>query len=74
MLFRSAEIVGNTGRVVDPGDMAGLARRLTELLQWPAERRAQLGVLARQRIGDHYEIRDITQRYQAFYAQLMQDA
>ena len=70
----SAEIVGNTGRVVAPGDMAGLARRLTELLQWSAEQRAQLGVLARQRIGDHYEIGDITRRYQAFYVQLMQGA
>ena len=69
----SAEIVGDTGRVVACGDMDGLARQLIELLRWPAEQRAQLGALARQRIRDRYEISDITRRYEEFYVQLMND-
>ena len=69
----SAEIVGDTGRVVAPGDMDGLARQLIELLQWPAEQRAQLGALARRRIRDRYEINDVTRRYEEFYVQLMND-
>lgn len=69
----SAEIVGDTGRVVACGDMDGLARQLIELLQWPAAQRAQLGALARRRICDHYEISDITRRYEEFYVQLVND-
>lgn len=69
----SAEIVGDTGRVVACGDMGGLARQLIELLRWPAAQRAQLGALARQRICDRYEISDITRRYEEFYVQLMND-
>ena len=66
----SAEIVGDTGRVVSSGDMAGLAEHLIELLQWPAEKRTQLGISARQRVRDHYEIGDVTRRYEEFYVQL----
>lgn len=66
----SAEIVGNTGSVVAPGDMAGLAQHLTELLRWPIDQRTQLGALARQRIRNHYEIGDIARRYESFYREL----
>ena len=69
----SAEIVGDTGRIVACGDMGGLARQLIELLQWPAAQRAQLGALARQRIYDRYEISDVTRRYEEFYVQLVND-
>ena len=69
----SAEIVGDTGRIVACGDMDGLARQLIELLRWPAAQRRQLGALARQRIGDHYEISDVTRRYEEFYVQLVND-
>ncbi|MBT9550649.1 MAG: glycosyltransferase [Hydrogenophaga sp.] len=67
----SAEIVGDTGRVVASGDMNGLALHLVELLRWPANRRSQLGLLARQRVADRYEIGEIVLRYEAFYTQLM---
>lgn len=69
----SAEIVGDTGRIVACGDMDGLAGKLIELLQWPAAQRAQLGALARQRICDRYEISDVTRRYEEFYVQLVND-
>ncbi|MBO9480327.1 glycosyltransferase [Salinisphaera sp. G21_0] len=67
----SAEIVGEVGRVVVPGDMVALAQHLIELLQWPAEKRNQLGICARQRVRDRYEIGDVTRRYEEFYLQLM---
>lgn len=68
----SAEIIGDTGRVVAPGDMAGLAQHLIELLQWPADQRRRLGALARQRIHNHYEIGAVTRHYERFYNQLRQ--
>ncbi len=70
----SAEIVGDTGRVVASGDMTGLAHHLIELLQWPTEKRIQLGTLARQRVRDCYDIEDVTRRYQEFYVQLVEEA
>lgn len=67
----SAEIVGDTGRVVASGDMATLADHLVELLQWPAEQRKQLGILARQRVHDFFELGDVARRYEEFYMQLI---
>ena len=70
----SAEIVGDTGRVVASNDMEGLAQNLIDLLQMPTEKRTQLGALARQRVSDRYEIGDITRSYAEFYVQLIKGA
>lgn len=70
----SAEIIGEAGRVVVPGDMIALAQHLIELLQWPAEKRNQLGTCARQRVRERYEIGNVTRRYEEFYLQLMKGA
>lgn len=67
----SAEIVGDTGRVVPPGDMAGLARELVAVLQLPAAARAALGERARARVAAHYEIGHVTRLYEAFYEQVL---
>ena len=67
----SAEIVGGTGRVVPPGDMAGLARELVAVLQLPAAARAALGERARARVAAHYEIGHVTRLYEAFYEQVL---
>jgi len=69
----SAEIVGDTGRVVAAGDMAGLARHLVELLQLPAEHRKTLGDRARERIRRRYEIGDVVRRYEDCYLQLLSE-
>ena len=66
----SAEIVGDTGRVVAPGDMPSLARHLIDLLQLPKEELGQQGIRARQRICARYDITDVTRRYEEFYLQL----
>lgn len=63
----SAEIVGNTGRVVAVGDMAALAQQLLEVLCLPAADRAALGKQARARVQAEYEIGHVAGLYQAFY-------
>ena len=67
----SAEIVGNTGRVVSAGDMAGLARELVLVLRMPPEAKAALGLLARERVIENYEIGLVTRLYERFYEQIM---
>ena len=63
----SAEIVGETGRVVQPGDMEGLARHVQQLLCMPEEARARLGQKARARVEANYEIGYVTLLYEEFY-------
>lgn len=69
----SAEIVGDTGRVVPAGDMAGLGRHLVELLRLPAEQRQAMGMRARDRIRTRFEIRAVAQRYEDCYLQLLSE-
>jgi len=64
----SADIVGDTGRVVASGDMADLARRLIELLELPIEQRSALGRRARERVRERYEIGEVVRRFEAFWA------
>lgn len=67
----SAEIVGNTGRVVTAGDMVELAQRLVEVLRLPSEQKAVLGVQARARVAANYEIGHVTRMYEMFYEQVV---
>lgn len=66
----SAEIVGETGRVVEPGDMDGLARNIQQILILPPEERARMGRQARARIEAKYEIGHVTRLYEQFYEQV----
>lgn len=66
----SAYIVGDTGRVVTTGDMPGLARALTDILQLSTAERLALGEAARIRVATHFEIGHVTRQYEAFYAEL----
>jgi glycosyltransferase involved in cell wall biosynthesis len=66
----SALIVGETGKVVAPGHPGALAGAWCELIEaGPAVRRS-LGMAARQRIQQHFDLSSIVERYQAIYAQL----
>lgn len=69
----SAEIVGDTGRVVAAADMGEMARQLLNVLQMPAEQRKALGARARARVQERYELGDVTRRYEEFYKQLVRD-
>lgn len=67
----SAEIVGNTGRVVSAGDMASLANGLFDVLALPVVQRAALGEQARLRVAVEYDISHVAALYMAFYERVM---
>lgn len=69
----SAEIVGNTGRVVPAGDMAGLADGLVALLRLPDDEKRALGEQARARVAANYEIGHVTRLYEAFYERVISE-
>ncbi len=63
----SAELVGDTGRVVPPRVPESLAVALLELVRAGDVGRKQLGVAAHERILRHYERGAIMHRYAEFY-------
>ena len=67
----SALMVGETGRVVPPGDPVALARAIESVLCLSAEERRALGAAARQRIRTDYALPVIADRYQALYSELI---
>ncbi|HYR07436.1 MAG TPA: glycosyltransferase [Longimicrobium sp.] len=66
----AALLVGDTGRVVPPGDPEAMAAAWRELLELPPEARARLGLRARARIVERYSLRTAVDRYQALHLQL----
>jgi len=67
----SADIVGDTGEVVAPGDMPGLAVALEKLLRFSPMERATLGKRARERIASRFNIENIVAQYELFYEDLL---
>jgi glycosyltransferase involved in cell wall biosynthesis len=67
----SAEVVGDTGRVVAAANMADMARQLLAVLRMPDEQRQALGARARARVQERYELGDVTRRYEDFYNRLL---
>ena len=68
----SAEIVGETGRVVAPGDMAALAQDIVEVLELSDEERQALGARARERVQARYRIGSVVRQYEEFYEHLIE--
>ena len=64
-----AELVGDTGAIVPPGDVAGLTREVDRLLADP-ERRRTLGARARQRIAERFTIEETAAAYAALHREL----
>jgi len=60
---------GETGVLVEPGDVGGLADALVGLATEP-DRRAQLGVAARERALERYDWPRITDRFEARFKAL----
>ena len=68
----SAEIVGETGRVVAPGDMAALAQDIIEVLGLSDKERRALGARARERVQARYGIGSVVRHYEEFYERLVE--
>jgi glycosyltransferase involved in cell wall biosynthesis len=68
----SAYIVGNTGKVVAPNDARALAGAVVELLELPAARRAELGMAARLRMQQSFEIQAVVNQYEQLYTSLLE--
>lgn len=66
----SALLVGDTGRVVPPGDAAALAAAWQGLLALSPVDRAGLGQRARERIAEHFALPRTVRRYECLYARL----
>jgi len=64
-------IVGDTGYVVQAGQMSALAQQVCVLLDMPKHARAELGARARQRIVDRFLLHDIIHQYEQLYISLL---
>jgi glycosyltransferase involved in cell wall biosynthesis len=67
----SADIVGDSGRVVHAGDMLSLAKYIVELLRLSPEVKSALGRQARARVETRYEIGHVARLYESFYERLV---
>lgn len=65
-----AQIVGDAGVVVAPGDGARLAAALAELLRRPADERRRMGERGRARIVASFTLARCVERYASLYASL----
>jgi glycosyltransferase involved in cell wall biosynthesis len=62
-----AVILGETGRIVPPGNPVALATALAELIEIGPEGRAALGARARSRIVAHYSLDEEVAQYETIY-------
>lgn len=63
----SADLVGQTGRVVPPGDPVALANALLDLVDLGIEERTSLGLAARERIASRFSLASTGLQYQQLY-------
>lgn len=66
----SADIVADTGIVVQPLDSEALARGLTAMLEKPDAARRALGRVARKRVEENYSLMSIVEEYDHLYEEL----
>jgi len=66
----TADIIGETGKVVPPADPAALAHAWEDLVIAGPEARKTFGRAARERVMSRYQIADIVHLYEDFYQHL----
>jgi glycosyltransferase involved in cell wall biosynthesis len=69
----SAEIVGDTGRVVQVGDIEGLGKHIVELMGLSPEQKLDLAKQTRKRIESNYEISHVANIYWDYYRKLIKE-
>ena len=67
----SALIVGEAGRVVPPRDPLALAEGWLDILTLDPNERRRLGLAARRRVCDLFDLGAVTRRYEALYDRLL---
>ncbi len=65
-----ATLLGSTGRLVDMGDVEGLAVAMIEMIEMGAKRRAALGANARERVLRNYKLELVIAHYLERYRSL----
>jgi glycosyltransferase involved in cell wall biosynthesis len=63
-------LVGETGRIVPPGDPEALARQWLELIEMGRDKRLELGAAARERIRSGFDLAAVVGRYEQYYVGL----
>jgi glycosyltransferase involved in cell wall biosynthesis len=66
----TAMVVGDTGRVVNAKDSAGLAAAIADLVDMPVEERRRLGCAARRRIEECFSLPSVVRQYELLYDEL----
>ena len=66
----SAWLVGDTGRIVPPGDPIALAGAWRDLIRMGEDRRRSIGEAARRRIVEDFSIDEMVRRYETVYERL----
>jgi glycosyltransferase involved in cell wall biosynthesis len=66
----AAEIVGDTGIVVPPGDPQALAQGWEQIINMTVQERVKLGERARERIRSRYQIQQIAKQYESLYREV----
>ncbi|GAA5786401.1 hypothetical protein YWS52_27240 [Chitiniphilus shinanonensis] len=60
-------IIADTGSVVNPGDMRGIAESIAKLLDLPQSEREEMGRKARQRVVDNFALTDVVHKYNSLF-------
>ena len=63
----SADIVGDTGLVIPPGNETAMTAALKTMLEWSAAKRESLGRAARARINEKFSFQRMLEQYTSFY-------
>jgi glycosyltransferase involved in cell wall biosynthesis len=66
----SSFLVGDTGRIVSPGDAEALANACMEVLRMHEDERRQLGERARQRIKLEFSLQSFVDKFETLYRQM----
>jgi glycosyltransferase involved in cell wall biosynthesis len=66
----SADIVGDTGRIVPPRQPETLAGAIRELVELGREGREKLGKAARERVRERFELGNVVRKYEGLYEEL----